>query len=1218
MMNGLRKVLVIFISIVVVIFGLSSCANDRYNIDFMVGDSLYSTVITNGKEEIQLPNDPTKTGYQFLGWFFDQGDWTNQLTATSLEAKPISSNVTVYAYFMDVYYLQGTDIEILGATNYVFDGIGEVIYLNQPNSTIVVQFADIVKTNPNSTWSLASDLSGINIIPSKAIVVAVGNSPLYYITVRDKNGNQKIYIVIVHRNYIFDVFFNTNGGSYCSPVFIEEGHYLHNVPISEKTGYHFEGWDYDFVNNPIRDNTIVNAIWKANVYSLTLDVNGGNTFLNPVIPVTYDRSYTLPTPTRNGYTFIGWFNGATRVFSGVWKFATDITLKALWEITTFSISYELQGGDSTLVTLPKSYTVEDTLIIGSPSRKGYTFIGWSSLPSGENAKLNYQIKEGTVGNLTLYAIWQPNQYTITYNPNGGEIDQFTQIVSYDDYIQLLTPYRFGYSFDGWRDGETQFSSGVWNQLTNVSLSAEWKLNSYNLRFELNGGATPIDYPTHYTVNDIGNRIIDEFLESYPPLRSGYIFTGWFDDANLTKTSVLFSEQTWLSDRVIYAGWIPNSYKIYLDVNNGAELENSVLSVVYDTEYVLPTPTRTGYSFSGWFLGNEKYTTGTWKLEEDLYLTANWVMNTYRINYDLDGGENHENNPSSFTFEDEEITLESPTKIGYQFLGWTSETVITPTIDLQIFHNSHEDYEIKANWQPNKYQISFALNGGNQIEDTTIEVSFNQMVVFPTPSRVGYTFLGWYHDDVKYESGLWTTPSSLALTALWSEINYGITYILSGGTNNSTNPNSYTYDGGSIVLSEPIRPGYSFVGWTTPNDLNPILNKVIPNNSVGDLSFTANWIPKSYVVTFDVNGGNALETNEDIYTFDTEIILPTPSRLGYDFLGWYLGDKPIFSGIWKLDSDVVLEAKWTAKSYTITTFSNGFESSTTVSFDSTYILNHMAIDGFSFDGYFDEENGNGTRYTDNQGNSLVTYTELENSTLFAHYIYLVKFETNGGSTVPSQTFNFNEPLESVLTPSKTNRTFGGWYMDASLTTPIRLNEIVGNITMYAKWLEEADVSKMEYSIIDNSVVINKCPASPFVIFPNYIGGFPVEKLAIIKYNVFNAYDLYSKMALILPNTLKILGFQSLALTNTDEVRIPRGVHTIEENVFSSTRSIMTLFIPNSVLFIGRAILSTNGTYFYHTILCEFETLPLGWHIDYDVIYPYQNYRCITIFGQVFDY
>ena len=244
------------------------------------------------------------------------------------------------------------------------------------------------------------------------------------------------------------------------------------------------------------DVTELTVQWTAPTYAVTLNTNGGTINNGNVTGYTYGVGATLPTDvTRTGYTFKGWDKEIPETMP-----AENITVKAQWEINQYTITFDTNGG-SEIAPITQDHGTKITAP-ANPTRKGYTFKGWDKeIPKTMPAE-----------NITVKAQWEINQYTITFDTNGGsEIAPITQ-----DYGTKITapdnPTRKGYTFKGW-DKEIPETMPA----ENITVKAQWKINQYTITFDTNGGSeiAPItqDYGTKITAPD-------------NPTRKGYTFKGW--------------------------------------------------------------------------------------------------------------------------------------------------------------------------------------------------------------------------------------------------------------------------------------------------------------------------------------------------------------------------------------------------------------------------------------------------------------------------------------------------------------------------------------------------------------------------------------------------------------------------------------------------------------------------------------------------------------------
>ena len=316
------------------------------------------------------------------------------------------------------------------------------------------------------------------------------------------------------------------------------------------------------------DVTELTVQWTAPTYAVTLNTNGGTINNGNVTEYTYGVGATLPTDvTRTGYTFKGWYYNENLTGSPVTAIGDTETGNkeywAKWEINQYTVTVKPENGKAD-ITITQDYGTPITAP-ADPIREGYTFIGWDrDIPKTMPAE-----------NITVMAQWEINQYTITFDTNGGsEIAPITQ-----DYGTEITapdnPTRKGYTFKGW-DKEIPETMPA----ENITVTAQWEINRYTITFDTAGGSeiAPItqDYGTNITA-------------PADPTREGYTFKGW--DKEIPKTMPA-------ENMTVKAQWDINQYSITFDTNGGSEI--APITQDYGTAITAPAdPTREGYTFIGW-------------------------------------------------------------------------------------------------------------------------------------------------------------------------------------------------------------------------------------------------------------------------------------------------------------------------------------------------------------------------------------------------------------------------------------------------------------------------------------------------------------------------------------------------------------------------------------------------------------------------------------------
>ena len=329
------------------------------------------------------------------------------------------------------------------------------------------------------------------------------------------------------------------------------------------------------------------------------------------------------------------------------------------------------------------------------------------------------------------------------------------------------------------------------------------------------------------------------------------------------------------------------YTVTLDTAGGDPIR-PIQYTVESEAFQLPTPIRTGYIFLGWTGEGITEPQKTIEIPQggtgDRTYTANWQVIEYTIITLLEGGNAGSSGEYFYTVE-QTVTLPTPTRTGYTFLGWTGEGITTPQPNVTIPKGSTGDKTYIENWKLTEYNITMDLNGGSGQEKVVYTMT-DEDFELPTPTRNGYEFVGWTGEDITTPQTSVIIPKgstgNKAYTANWQVIEYTITLDTNGGP--AVSPIKYTVED-SFTLPYPLRPGYEFAGWTLDGSgMLPFMPLIIYPGTTGDLHYKAEWRLAEYTITMDLDGGSGQE--KVVYTItDEDFELPTPTRNGYEFVGW---------------------------------------------------------------------------------------------------------------------------------------------------------------------------------------------------------------------------------------------------------------------------------------------------------------------------------------------
>ena len=441
---------------------------------------------------------------------------------------------------------------------------------------------------------------------------------------------------------------------------------------------------------------------------------------------------------------------------------------------------------------------------------------------------------------------------------------------------------------------------------------------YTVTLDASGG-DPIR-PIQYTVES------EAFLLP-TPVRTGYIFLGWTGEGITEPQKTMEIPQGSTGDRTYTANWQVIEYTVTLDASGGDPLDPITYTV--ETPVILPTPTSTGYTFLGWTGEGETTPQPTVVLPKgttgDKIYFANWEVNIYAITLDTSGGNALDN--IRYTVKSDPIILPTPTRNGYEFVGWTGEGITTPQTEVIIPTGSTGNKAYTANWKVIEYTITLDTNGGPAVSPIkyTVEDSFT----LPYPLRPGYEFVGWTLDGSGMIPAMpliiyYGTTGNLRYKAEWRLAEYTITMDLDGGSGQEKVV--YTITDEDFELPTPTRNGYEFVGWTGERITTPQTSVKIPKGSTGNKAYTANWKVIRYTITLDTNGGAVIASIP--YTVEDSVTLPIPpDRPGYEFSGWVLDGSGQFPSTPMIipkgsTGDRLYKAEWRVATYTITYVSHG--------------------------------------------------------------------------------------------------------------------------------------------------------------------------------------------------------------------------------------------------------------------------------------------------------
>ena len=513
--------------------------------------------------------------------------------------------------------------------------------------------------------------------------------------------------------------------------------------------------------------------------------------------------------------------------------------------------------------------------------------------------------------------------TISFSGNGatsGFMESIQGAIGQSATIPNVGFSRTGYTFTGWNtspDGTgTAYRPNATIQFAaqNITLYAQWKVRSYSVNFDSNGGSAVASQSVKY--GSKASRPTD-------PTRAGHTFQGWYTSRD--GGARYDFNQTVTGDVTLYAHWSVNSYTLAFDGNGGKASESS-RTVQYGSQYgSLPTATRTGHTFQGWYTaksGGTKVSPSTTMGAANTTLYAHWSVNAYTLAFDGNGGKASESS-RKVQYGNQYGTLPTATRTGYAFQGWytarSGGSQVSSSTTMEAANTT-----VYAHWTVNTYTVSFDSNGGSAVASQSVR--YGSKATQPAnPTRAGHTFQGWYtarSGGSKYDFGTAVT-GDVTLYAHWSVNSYTLTFDGNGGKPSEAS-RTVAYGGQYGSLPTATRTGYAFQGWYTARDGG---TKVSPSTTMGAANTTlyAHWSVNAYTLAFDGNGGKASESSRKVQYGNQYGTLPTATRTGYAFQGWYTarsGGSQVSSSTTMEAANTTVYAHWTVNTYTVSFDSNG--------------------------------------------------------------------------------------------------------------------------------------------------------------------------------------------------------------------------------------------------------------------------------------------------------
>lgn len=389
-----------------------------------------------------------------------------------------------------------------------------------------------------------------------------------------------------------------------------------------KEGYTFVGWYVDaeltvpYTPDLLSANLTLYAKYEANTLYVTFNLNGGTMEENKVAVKT-GEAYTLPTPTKEGYTFAGWtLDGEEFAASGTYNRTRSVRVSASWTLNKYTVTFS--DGTETLATVENVEHGSKVQAWNNPA-PGYEVVG---IYTDEQMTTAYDFDTPVTGALTLYVKIAPKTFKITVNQDG-DVSLDTTAVYGGAYTLPAAPTREGYFFRGYTMNDQTFAAtGTYTWTTDIVVVATWEKDPAF-------GKSTVSFYDGTTEIEALRKVVDDGSAlttlADAPAKAGYTFNGWYTDSALTTAFV--SGAVVNDDMKLYAKYTANTYTLYVNLDGGTidSATEYAHVYVYGTAYSLPTPVKNGYKFEGYkYNGSAFAASGTYNYATDITVSAVWT------------------------------------------------------------------------------------------------------------------------------------------------------------------------------------------------------------------------------------------------------------------------------------------------------------------------------------------------------------------------------------------------------------------------------------------------------------------------------------------------------------------------------------------------------------------------------------------------------------------
>jgi len=682
-------------------------------------------------------------------------------------------------------------------------------------------------------------------------------------------------------------------------------------------------------------------------------------------------------------------------------------------------------------------------------------------------------------------------YTVTFDSYGGTPVPPKQEVEYGHTAtKPADPTLKGYTFAFWYLGEDEQNATAYDFNTpvteNITLTAKWNINKYTVTFDSYGG-TPVPPVQEVEYGLTATKPAD-------PTLKGYTFAFWYlgeDEQNATA----YDFDTPVTENItLTAKWNINKYTVAFNTDGGTPVPPAQ-EVEYGLTATEPAaPEKTGYTFDGWYLGDEKYDFSA-AVEQNITLTAKWMQNTYTVTFDPNGGNELAEADKTKVVKIGEAygELPTPTRKGYNFAGWYTEAEEGTVVTADTTVSAMTDHTLYAHWEAKKANVHIMIFKSNDLGTPIVDRAYTTDAVYgdtldlaeiDPSSYLDFDFEidgGWYDDGLfnlykKYVSGEQANKpaalTKLQITGNWQNLKLIVTELvpvvyfksaeaLAEYQNDHSKVENIIFTtkarvGSTLPTADAptaTRDGYTFTFWSREGQIGTDVTGQTVN---GWTNLVANWEARTdtpYTVEHyleNLDGNYALDTTEHLKgTTDTTVTAAAKSYDNFTYDSTVPGT--VASGNIAGDGSLVLKLFYTRNTY-------------------DYTVRHIKQ---LPDGSYDEANAEvetlsgkfealaavtakdyGEHYPTNDADTKQNIKIEKGLTIDVKYDldeHTLTFETNGGSAIDPVTVRHGNAVARPADPTKDKYTFIGWYADPEFTEEYDFATVLeADKTIYAKF------------------------------------------------------------------------------------------------------------------------------------------------------------------------